>query len=140
MERDQGFLENQELKEYLDFIEETNVCNSCSYSVENTGQPVDKVGERQKRRKEKELKTKSEKALWFMETFGFKLESIKIEDLDGKVTEINYSEDGCSSKTNFLQLQENNKKTIRGLLYIMDKCCVGDSAYHEMSMLVDGLP
>jgi hypothetical protein len=22
----------------------------------------------------------------------------------------------------------------------MDKCCVGDSAYHEMSMLVDGLP
>ncbi|CAB3995784.1 Hypothetical predicted protein [Paramuricea clavata] len=75
-----------------------------------------------------------------MELFGFKLDSIKIEDLDGKITEINYSENGCSSKTNFQQLPENDKTTIRALLYIMDKCCVGDSAYHEMSMLVDGLP
>jgi hypothetical protein len=75
-----------------------------------------------------------------MESFGFKLYSIKIENLDGKITEINYSENGCSSKINFQQLPQNDKTTIRALLYIMDKCCVGDSAYHEMSMLVDGLP
>ena len=116
------------------------MCSSCSLNLENTGKPVDKVGERQKRRKLKELKTRSERALWFMESFGFKLDSIKIEDLDGKITEINYSENGCSSKTNFQQLPENDKTTIRALLYIMDKCCVGDSAYHEMSMLVDGFP
>ena len=106
---------------------------SCSLNLENTGKPVDKVGERQKRRKLKELKTRSERALWFMESFGFKLDSIKIEDLDGKITEINYSENGCSSKTNnFQQLPENDKTTIRALLYIMDKCCVGDSAYHVL--------
>ena len=103
MERDHAFLENQELKEYLDFIEETTVCSSCSLNLENTGKQVDKVGERQKRRKLKELKTRSERALWFMESFGFKLDSIKIEDLDGKITEINYSENGCSSKTNHFQ-------------------------------------
>ncbi|CAB3995783.1 Hypothetical predicted protein [Paramuricea clavata] len=45
MERDHAFLENQELKEYLDFIEETTVCSSCSLNLENTGKPVDKVGE-----------------------------------------------------------------------------------------------
>jgi hypothetical protein len=139
MERDYAFQENQELKEYLDFIEETTVCTSCSSNLQNTGQPVEKVGERQKRRKVKELKTRSERALWFMESFGFKLDSIKIEDLDGKVTEINYSEN-CSRKTNFQHLPENEKTTIRALLYIMDTCCIGDSAYHEMSMLVDGLP
>jgi hypothetical protein len=78
MERDHAFLENQELKEYLDFIEETTVCSSCSLNLENTGKPVDKVGERQKRRKVKELKTRSERALWFMESFGFKLDVVTV--------------------------------------------------------------
>ena len=137
MERDQCLMENQELREYLDFIEEVH--GECSPNLENTGKPVDQIGERQKRRKVKELRTKCERALWFMETFGFKLNSIKINSSDGKVTEMNYSEHGCR-KTNFHQLPESDKDTIKAVLYIMDKCCVGDAAYHEMSMLVDGLP
>ncbi len=93
MDRGYAFQENQELKEYLDFIEEILGCTSCSSNLQNTG-------EQQKRRKVKEPKTRSERALWFMESFGFKLDSIKIEDLDGKVTEINYSEN-CGRKSNF---------------------------------------
>ena len=30
--------------------------------------------------------------------------------------------------------------TIRTVLYIMDRYCLSDSAYHEMTVIVDGLP
>ena len=140
IEKEQVLLENKELTEYLDFMEETLVCRSCSSDLENVGRNVSLVGERHRRRKVKELKNKSEQALWFMDSFGFKLDSIKVRDTDGNIKEMVYKDNDSSNKTSFQQLPEDDKDTIRALLYIMDKYCVSDSAYHEISMIVDGLP
>jgi hypothetical protein len=80
IEKEQVLLENKELTEYLDFMEETLVCRSCSSNLENVGRNASLVGERHRRRKVKELKNRSEQALWFMDSFGFKLDSIKVRD------------------------------------------------------------
>ncbi len=140
IEKEQASLENKELIEYLDFMEETLVCQSCSSDLKNFGQNVSVIGERHRRRKVKELKTRSQRALWFMDSFGYKLDSIKVKDTDGGIKEMFYNDSDFSNKTSFQELPENDKDTIRALLYVMDKYCVSDSAYHELSMIVDGLP
>ena len=40
--------ENNELTEYLDFLEGTMVCSSCSVNLENTGRPINEVGKHQR--------------------------------------------------------------------------------------------
>ena len=86
------------------------------------------------------MKTRAEKALWFLESFGLSLESIKVKDMDGKVSEVGYENSSSVSKTSFHNLPEKDKETVRALLYIMDKRCVGDAAYHELSMTVNDVP
>ena len=135
-EANQAFMENKELIEYIKHIEESLTCGNCSTSLENTEKPIHEVGERQGRRIVKELKTQSERALWFLESFGFKLDSVKVKDVNGKITEINYKED----RRVFNQLPDEEKDTIRAILYIIDRYCIGNSAYHELSVLIDGLP
>ncbi len=137
-EADQAFTENKELTEYIKHIEETLTCSNCSTGLENAGQPINEVGERQRRRIVRELKTQSERALWFLESFGFKLDSVKVKDVNGKITEIDYKEG--NGKRTFDQLPDEERDTIRAILYIMDTYCIVDSAYHEMSVLIDGLP
>ena len=130
-------MENKELTEYIKYIEESLTCRNCSTSLENTGKPIHEVGEHQGRRIVKELKTQRERALWFLESFGFKLDSIKVIDVNGKITEIDYKEG--DARRVFNQLPDEEKDTIRAILYIMDRYCIGDSAYHELSVLIDGL-
>ena len=106
--------------------------------MKNRGHQLHEVGKRQRSRKIKELKTRAERALWFLESFGLSLESIRMKDVNGKLTEME-----CCSNNNrlsFQKLPENEKDTVRALLYVLDKCCVGDAAYHEISMIVDDVP
>ena len=42
--------------------------------------------------------------------------------------------------TSFHDLSQEGQDNVRSLLYIMDKFCVGDAAYHEVSMIVDDTP
>ena len=54
------------------------------------------------------------------------------------MTEMDCTTSDNSNKA-FHQLLDQDKDTIRALVYIMDKFCVGDAAYHEMSMIWNGL-
>ena len=136
-ELEEACQENNELTEYLDFLEGTMIC-SYSVNLKHTGWPINEVGKRQRSRKVKVLKSRSERALLFLELFGLTLDWIKVKDLNGNMTEMDCITSDNSNKA-FHQLLDQDKDTIRALLYIMDKCCVGDAAYHEMSMIVDGL-
>ena len=139
-ESEKTLQENKELTEYLDFLEDVLVCTNCSGNLKNTSRPINQVGEQQVRRKIKEVKTRAEKALWFLESFGLSLDTIKVKDKDGKLTELGYESNDSGSKASFHNLLEKDKDTVRALLYIMDKCCVGDAAYHEVSMVVNDIP
>lgn len=69
--------DNRQLEEYLDFLEDVMVCTNCSEKLKNTSRPINQVGEHQSRRKIKEVKTRAEKALWFLESFGLTLHSLR---------------------------------------------------------------
>ena len=40
----------------------------------------------------------------------------------------------------FSTLPEEEKNRVEQILFFLDKFCVGDNLYHELSMMVDGLP
>lgn len=113
------------------------ICTNCSGNLRNNGRPIHEVGKRQGNRKIKEVKTRAAMALWFLESFGLTLESVKVKDKDGKATELGYGKD---NGTSFHDLSQERQDNVRSLLYIMDKFCVGDAAYHEVSMIVDDAP
>ena len=70
--------ENAQLHSYIEKLgQELNFAN-------NHGK-VSEVGERQQRRKLKELKMNIEKALWFAKTFGLELESVNFSDESGSI-------------------------------------------------------
>ena len=92
------------------------------------------VGERQQRRKITELKTKVEKALWFAKTFGLDLQSAIFKDEHGENHTLTYSE---NVRRSYKDLTEAYQQKVKNILFILDKFCIGDEAYHELFM-VDG--
>lgn len=133
--------ENKELKcyiEYLESLKENHACNVCSEELKNSGKSLSEVGKRQKIRKMKLLATRAERALWFVESFGVKLQSLSLVDKDGQPKQINFAE--CKNKkSRFSELSQEDQDKIRGVLFIMDRFCVSDAAYHEFSMSVHGM-
>ena len=130
--------QNRELSAYLDHLEDNLVCINCTDILKNRGHQLHEVGKRQRNRKIKELKTRAERALWFLETFGLALESIQMKDVNGKLTSMECGSN--NDRLSFQKLPEDEKDTVRALLYILDKFSVGDAAYHEISMIDDQFP
>ena len=92
LENEELNLENQELHQYIE--RELEALN-----FENSSAKMTDVGNRQQRRKLKELKTKVEKALWFTKTFGLELDSVKFKDKDGVERDLTYMENkACAYK------------------------------------------
>ena len=136
-ESDKVVEENKELSEYLDFLEDVMICTNCSGNLRKHGRPIHEFGKPQGNQKIKEVKTRAAMALCFLESFGLTLESVKVKDKDGKATELDYGKD---KGTSFYDLSQEGQDNVRSLLYIMDKFCVGEAAYHEVSMIVDDAP
>ena len=136
-ESEEAVEENKQLSEYLDFLEDIMICSNCSGNLRNHGRRIHEVCKHQGNRKIKEVKARAATALWFLESFGLTLDSVKVKDKDGKVTELDY---GKNNGTSFDHLSQEGQDTVCSLLYIMDKFCVGDAAYHEVSMIVDDAP
>ena len=57
----------------------------------NSGKKLNEVGDRQQRRKLRELKTNVEQALWFAKTFGLNLEDASFVDGNGSSHTLSYS-------------------------------------------------
>jgi hypothetical protein len=67
-----------------------------------------------------------------------KLHSLSLVDKDGQPKKIDFAE--CENKKSiFSELSEEDQDKIRGVLFIMDRFCVSDAAYHEFSMSVHGM-
>ncbi|KAL9953247.1 hypothetical protein ACROYT_G040633 [Oculina patagonica] len=122
------------------FSKRTFITFEASTTLKNKSRPISEVGNRQERRKLKEVKTKAKKALWFLESFGLSLGSIKVKDKDSKESDLRYDGSDSGSKTSFHNLTEKDKDTVRALLYIIDKCCAGNASYNELSMTLNDVP
>lgn len=121
--------ENASLWVYFDKISEQE-------GYKNTGKNIAEVKERQQRRKIRELKTYVDKALWFASTFGLQLSSVEFNDDTGKTHTIEYQvEEG---KKSYNELSDKEKEKVQQVLYITDRFCISEAAYHELTMTVNG--
>ena len=120
-------IQNQNLQNYIEALGQ-------DLDFPNNGGKLPEVGERQQRRKKTELKTNVEKALWFAKTFGLELQSVIFKDHHGANHTMTYSE---KVRRSYKDLTEADQQKVRNVLFILDKFCIGDEAYHELSM-IDG--
>lgn len=120
--------ENAHLSQYVEKLEKIE-------KLENTGKKFTEVHEKQQQRKLRELKTKAERALWFTETFGLRLSSLEFLDHSGKTHNINYQVQGAKS---FKELSKGDQDKIKEIVYLTDKFCIGEAAYHELTLACGG--
>ena len=102
----------------------------------NCGKRFSELKERQQRRKIRELKIYVEQALWFAETFGLKLSSVGFKDSGGVLHTIDYQAE--EKRKSYKDLSEEEKEKVKQVLYITDKFCIGEAAYHELAMTDGG--
>ena len=93
--------------------------------------------ERQQRRKLRELKTNIERALCFAKAFGLELKSVEFEDEAGSSHSVEYQTTDKGAKS-FRNISEDEKNKVRQILFISDKFCIGEAAYHELTMVPGG--
>lgn len=120
--------ENQELHSYI---------NKLGQHLEfrNSSKKIGEVGERQQRRQIRKVKTRIEKALWFAKTFGLDLQSVTLSDDMGGSHTMAYTE---KEKRSYKDLLEEEQKKVKSILYLLDKFCIGDNSYHELTMSPGG--
>lgn len=123
---------NKELAEYIEMLEKDSSLRCIGH-----GKKHHELGAKQKGRRLHLLKSKAQRALWFCKSFGLDLEEIKFQDNDGAHHSIRYN---SSTPSGYKNLSEDDKNTIEQLLFLLDKFCVGDEVYHELSMISEGLP
>ncbi|CAB3985615.1 Hypothetical predicted protein [Paramuricea clavata] len=85
---------------------------------------------------------KAKIALWFMESFGLELTELKaVEQQTGIVHCLSIDDTNpTDNRKGFDSLSSQDQKTIEQVLFLLDKFCIGDSFYHELTMIIDGLP
>ena len=120
---------NKELMDNIDTLEKKD-------SLQCQGNKFQDVGKKQQTRKLRHLRSKAECALWFCESFGLKLSNIKLKDDTGA----SYSLDYHSSSAGVSGLSQDDQSIIEKVLFLLDKFCVGDEVYHELSVLSEDLP
>lgn len=98
-----------------------------------------------KQRTLKAFLTRAETAMWFSKAFGLELDSIKATEVEtGKTHEINFTPntdkpEGCPAcETD--NISDTDMTRIEKILYLLDKFCVSDEFYHELTMIENGLP
>ena len=80
----------------------------------------------------KQLKSRAECALWFVESFGLNVESIQMRDSDGIRHTMAYQ--------NIDQISMNEKEILKKIFYLLDRFYISDAFYHEITAVCDGLP
>lgn len=134
---------NSELEDYVTSLEKLN-----GVQGEYKGKPLS--ASQNKTRTLKNFLTRAEIALWFSKSFGLNIEHILVRESDTGVKHTLHMTSESPSEliepqepgqnTHYSKLSEEDKIQIQEILYLLDKFCVGDSFYHELTMVTDGLP
>lgn len=120
--------ENQKLHSYIENLGQ-------ELTFKNNGGTVTEIGKRHQRRKLKELKSNVERALWFANTFGLQLRDIDFVDQKGTSHKMSFAE---NEKCSYKDLHEDDQQKVKNILFVLDKFCIGEAAYHELTMVCEG--
>ena len=124
---------NEELLNYIDKFENSD--------KPYAGKDISEV--KKKSRTLTAFMSRATTALWFAKSFGLELQSLTVSELKTglKHTPTAEGQDPSSESSNgFDTLSEEEKSRVEKVLFLLDKFCVGDNFYHELTMVVDGLP
>ena len=135
---------NQELIDYVRLLEKNE---NISYKGKDIS------GTKKKSRTLKSFSSRAQTALWFAKSYGLELKSIIVAETKTgathTVTPQAQGQVGAASsadeqtrlqQTGFDTLSEDEKGNVEKILFLLDKFCVGDCFYHELTMVTDGLP
>ena len=86
----------------------------------------DETGSKNKGRLLNNFAEKSRNALWFAESFGLIPKAIKCESESGKNVQVNLEKE-------YSNIEHEDKRKLRELIFILDKFCISDAAYHELA-------
>lgn len=89
----------------------------------------------QKYNRNRQIVSDKKGALNFCDTKGFKPNSIEFQNIDTEKYEVFDVINGS-----FSEKQSIPNNNIHSVLYVKDKFSTSDQAYHELSMVVHGLP
>jgi hypothetical protein len=77
------------------------------------------------------LDNKNLTGTWFSESFGLCLDSVKLDDDSGQAHCLSFAlEKGLKSCK---ELPDEEQQDIQQVLFIMDKFCIGEAAYHKLT-------
>jgi hypothetical protein len=117
------------------------MCRNCAENLENKSSTIPEVGVRQQQRKLKELKTRAQRALWFVESYGLSIQSLSLTDPNNKALTLELgTQQENNTKSKFQDIPHEDQEKIKMVLHIMDRFCIGDAAYHALSVQAGGLP
>ena len=97
------------------------------------------------------MTTRVQKALWFMNAYGLKLNSLKVEENNKTKHKLNLNDIPTTTNptvhannTNlgcrYLTLPEDERKKVEEeVLFLMDRFGVSDEFYHQITMIFDEL-
>ncbi|CAB4024927.1 Hypothetical predicted protein, partial [Paramuricea clavata] len=112
---------NKELADYVEILEK-------DLSLNCQGKTMTDVGNKQKGRKLSNFsKTELNVPCGFVEAM--------LQDTEGSNYNLDFQNDTTPS-----DLKESDKENLEKILFLLDKFCVGDEVYHELSILSDDLP
>ena len=117
------------LLQYVDEVQELQ-------SMANNGKKISEVGGRQQYRKLKELKSKIEWSVWFARTFGLSLSAVEVKDDAGVYH--TYAAGKENTGKSYKDLSEEEGDLVKQTVFITDKFCIGEAAYHELTMVPSG--
>ena len=126
---------NKALRVYVEILEHKE-------SLKCKGKTINDLGTKQKGRKLELLKNRAQCALWFCKSFGLDLTNIKLQDESGCSYTMEYPTPSTSTpgQMEYDKLSEDRQKINEQVLFLLDRFCVGDQVYHELSIITDGLP
>ena len=119
---------NQELMSYIETLEN-------SEHLLNRGKDISEV--KNKSRTLNTFLSRAKTALWFSRSFGLELKSLTIDEAK---TGASHTMMVTGQEQTANALSEQEKANVEKVLFLLDKFCVGDSFYHELTMVMDDLP
>ena len=122
---------NKDLVDYIEALEQKE-------SLKCQGKKVTEVGTKQKGRKLRHLKNKVRCALWFCKSFGLEITQVKLQDEKGGAHTLEC--EPTPTDGDYENLHKEDKKKLEQVLFLLDKFCVGDEVYHELTMITEDLP
>lgn len=123
---------NEELLKYIDNLQK-------SLEASYKGKDITEV--KNKSRTLKKIAKRARAALWISKSFGLDVVSITFKEVNTGVAHTSsMSTDGSENKDDYDAIANDDQEKLDQILFLLDKFCVGDAFYHELTMTTNNLP